>query len=220
MTTYTVKTDQGEQEILIRKLPVDKIGIYTSGGIDSTLLLELYARENIPFTPYYLDRHEPKEYVAALRIIERINQRHGLDLELVNIEIELDPEGPGDFIEGMRFLGDKVQCMITGDNLNPPDYVIADSNTEAPGRLPVEKQYNYDNWELPLLHVDKSYIIKLALDLDCEWIFELARTCGIYYNTFEPYMIEAGQLRCDKCFYCKERAWGFQMCNSTDPGIE
>lgn len=221
MTTYTIHTQcQGEQQIIIRKPPFEKIGLFISGGLDSSLLLELYVREQVNVTPYHIDRGEPLEYDAAMRVVEKINEIHNLDLTLEKIQIPLDPEGNGDLIKGKEILADKVECMIVGDNMRPPSDVTTVTRTTIPWRLPVSQQFDYPDWELPFLHVDKSYLVKLILDLRCEWIFDLSRSCAEYYINYEDELINQGKLRCETCFNCKERAWAFQSVGIADPGLE
>ena len=221
MTTYTIHTQcQGEQQIIIRKPPFEKIGLFISGGLDSSLLLELYVREQVNVTPYHIDRGEPLEYDAAMRVVEKINEIHNLDLTLEKIQIPLDPEGNGDLIKGKEILADKVECMIVGDNMHPPSDITTVTRTTIPRRLPVSQQFDYPDWELPFLHVDKSYLVKLILDLRCEWIFDLSRSCAEYYVNYEDELINQGKLRCETCFNCKERAWAFHSVGIADPGLE
>ena len=116
MTTYTVTTpSQGEQRIVIKQPPFDKVGLYLSGGLDSALLLELYAREKVNVTPYYIDRKEPLAHLyheSAIKIIDKVNQTHGLNLELVDFEIPMDTDIMGHFIKGREILGDRVEFLI------------------------------------------------------------------------------------------------------------
>ena len=220
MTTYTVTTPtQGEQKIVIRQPPFDKIGLFLSGGLDSALLLELYAREKVNVTPYYIDRKEPLAHLyheSALRIVDKVNQTHNLNLELVDFEIPMDTDIMGHLIKGKEILGDKVECMIVGDNIPPPSDIT--TGTTIPWRLPVSQQFDYPEWELPFLHLDKSYIIKLMLDLNCEWILDLSRTCAEDLSIYDPELIDQ-RLRCNICYCCVEREWAFNILGKTDTGL-
>ncbi len=220
MTTYTVTTpSQGEQRIVIKQPPFDKVGLYLSGGLDSALLLELYAREKVNVTPYYIDRKEPLAHLyheSAIKIIDKVNQTHGLNLELVDFEIPMDTDIMGHFIKGREILGDRVECMIVGDNIPPPSDIT--TGTTIPWRLPVSQQFDYPEWELPFLHVDKSYIIKLMLDLNCEWILDFSRTCAEDEILYNP-NLDDQILRCNVCYCCKEREWAFNILGETDTGL-
>ncbi len=220
MTTYTVTTpSQGEQRIVIKQPPFDKVGLYLSGGLDSALLLELYAREKVNVTPYYIDRKEPLAHLyheSAIKIIDKVNQTHGLNLELVDFENPMDTDIMGHFIKGREILGDRVECMIVGDNIPPPSDIT--TGTTIPWRLPVSQQFDYPEWELPFLHVDKSYIIKLMLDLNCEWILDFSRSCAEDETLYNP-NLDDQILRCNVCYCCKEREWAFNILGETDTGL-
>ena len=214
MNIYKVNTStHGEQEISIKNLDTNVNVIFVSGGIDSALLLELYTKHDVHIVPYYIDRGKPKEYEAAKRINDKVNERYNLQRELKIAHVGHDNSHNGNpLVKACMKIGyEKIDKIISGDNTNPP---YQNPTNPPPNRTSPKDMYKYPKWELPLLHVDKSYIIQLCLDIECEWIFELSRSCGLYFNECE----DLGIVRCGECFSCTERSWAFGIVGSKDPG--
>jgi len=210
---YEVTTNTGSRTIEINwPTTLKKVGIFVSGGLDSALLLWMYAQLTPPagceLIPLHATRGDPVCEQSARNIVEKVNKLFNLNLQFMLVNIETDfvnKSNPLSRAFKEAKLKNLVDCVISGDTTNPPD--------DLPGwgistRQPIENQHKFPFWKLPLLHVDKSHTIKLLKDLNLEWAFELTRSC-----------VNPGVPHCSLCWTCNERAWGFAQNNLVDPGL-
>lgn len=214
---YEVTTNTGSRTIEINwPANFKKVGIFVSGGLDSALLLWMYAQLTPPadceLIPLHATRGDPVCEQSARNIVEKVNKLFNLNLQFMLVNIETDVEVkekqvPSAVTRAFTQLQQKniVEYVICGDTANPPD--------ELPGwgmsqRQPIENQHKFPRWGLPVLHIDKSHTIKLLKDLNLDWAFELTRSC-----------VNPGVPHCGLCWTCNERAWGFAQNNLIDTGL-
>lgn len=199
--------DKKEIEIEIPN-DFDTLGVQLSGGPDSAILLYLLAKENqnrkniLIFTV-------PKHDGAALYVQDIVVYvREHLKLNLPNPIFVGNPDlHHGLIVRNANteiFEKYKSICLFTGTNQNPP------SQFKMPGLYPYREPYNANRKiKTPFLHLYKYHILDLYYQFGQEKLLELTHTCT-----------EQQIGRCNKCFQCSERAWGFDQLGKIDPGIK
>jgi len=182
-----------------------KIGIFCSGGFDSTLLLyflfkTIYDNDvNTTVTIYIIPRHD-NSLVHGERVVAWIANKFQ-SIEYVNWIVG-NPDLPhyeqvrSGVIESLN--GDN-SLLILGDTKNPPD------DTNGPTRIKAQTPIVYQ----PFFNYDKRVVIQLAEKLNIlDEIARITHTCT-----------ESIGLRCKNCWQCQERAWAFNSLNIADRGL-
>lgn len=185
----------------------DSIGIFVSGGFDSTVLSSLVFQQisehNLAckITLFTVPRHDD-----SLVHSERISGW----LKMVYPKVCFEKKIVGDpdlhhskqVSSGIKeILGvDNNIAVIIGDTLIPPKL----SNNGAP----VRKRSFDPKIIQPLFDYDKTMSLLLAKELNqLEAISKITHTCT-----------ENKTLRCNKCWQCLERSWAFKNLNINDVG--
>ena len=206
---YTVTTPTGTKEVSVYwPKGVKRLGIMTSGGFDSALLLWMWAQYPVPedcsLVAVVTDRGlGAKEFAQG--IVTKVNELLGTSIELMvlpvgeNTRHPMQVKNPAD-IAMRRGMFDGV---LSADTTNPG---VTLPGVE-PKRAGLEEQFAYDNWQDPFLHMDKSHTVQLVHDLGLDWIPKMSHTCT-----------ETADIRCGQCWQCSERAWGFSTAGLTDVG--
>lgn len=204
-----------ENEIYIpghNEAPFSKIGVFMTGGIDSTLLmcmiieeLKKQNRNDITlhaFTVYKQDA--PTEY--SPRIIKMIEEHYDVEIHLTNNmpndakhmhERCMDPSN----IQTAYDTYDQDIRIYLGSNEPPP---IAKNSFRHKRTWTYKEKSHY---HLPLLNWAKDEIIQKMYDMKIEHLIPYTHSCGA--------QIEG---ECNDCFSCEERQWGFKQLGLKDPG--
>jgi len=176
------------------------IGVMTSGGVDSSILLYLLAKNNsnIRITTYtqYL-RTDKFRFEIINRVIDWIN--NDLNIQIENV-----------LPTNRKYIRDSVDSIIkvmgtdyvyTGCNL-----VIWDENKFVPTNYieydtpPIRGPALNEKHLRPFIDMDKIEITKLYIDNDIVDLLSLTRSCGYSrgYGYKNP---------CGGCYFCAERQW-------------
>lgn len=194
-------------EITLPEVPT-KIGVMTSGGVDSSIMLYLLALVNRdecggkhtlqPFTVPRLGgamEHAPK-------VINFINSKLGTAIP--NVMEVGDTNAPHreqvqlGINDALNVLD--VRVVYVGDNLTPP------SNFQMKGTYPSRNTAPLMYVKRPFMTLFKSHVVDLISQLGVEDILPSTHTCT-----------ELTVGRCGECFACDERRWGFEQAGKIDP---
>lgn len=189
-----------------------------SGGIDSTLLLYLIARENLKQDiPYIIQPLCITSYYGAApgqdiwedwhrhpKIINFI--RHKLGVPYIN-EVAYFA-GPPDakskreqLREGYKNywkLNPNSRLLFVGNLDKPPEF--AEGHNEIVIKVP-------ENIKLPFLKINKSHIVDAMIKLGLEELINLTPKCVVPHKDHLE--------DCDK-FFCRERRWAYHVLNRPD----
>jgi hypothetical protein len=206
---YTVTTPTGTREVNITwPEGYKKVAIAAGGGLDSTLLLWLYA--NLPAPKgcelvVATTMHGPGAEVFGAGIVNKINELTGRNLQHLILPVAATTHHSKQisFPTSIAMRRGLFECVIGADTTNPPVTLPG----IAPVRVPIEDQDLWHNFKLPFLHLDKSHTVQLAHDLGLDWLPKMTHTCT-----------ETADIRCGQCWQCSERAWAFKLLDLEDSG--
>lgn len=178
----------------------DSIGLFISGGFDSSILAYIvfkYVHENNlnkKITIYVVPRHDDS-LIHAERVCKSVSCNLLYDFQIV---------GNPNLIHNLQ-----VWSGISEASKNKDILYIADTkNPEAIPNGPNRPSSYAANQFHPFLNYNKTLTIQLAQHFNVlELISSISHTC-----TENPLM------RCDKCWQCQERAWAFKFLDLQDVG--
>ena len=209
------------------QIPVETIGVWASGGADSTILLYNLARTVIDKGhPYKIQpmsvRRSPRNWnwLYAANVIEEIENRLNFQFEphetywpaiedehQTNIQEFLDKDHE-------NFSKNKIQVLFSGITAAPPlsemekkpEWLAQhtepdrDKNAERPTKMctPLRTYIN------PYFSDDKRFIAKMYRELGCMDLFRKTRSCEGHIRDTDNYT-----KGCEKCWWCWEREWAF-----------
>jgi 7-cyano-7-deazaguanine synthase in queuosine biosynthesis len=206
---YTVTTSTGTKDVTVYwPKGVKRLGIMTSGGFDSALMLWMWAQYPVPegcsLVAVATDRGlGAKEFAQG--IVDKVNELLGTRIELLVLPVSNSTRHQQQVNKPANIAMRKgmFDCVISADTTNP---TVSLPGVE-PQRVTIEQQFVYDNWQHPFLHMDKSHTVQLVHDLDLDWIPKMSHTCT-----------ETADIRCGQCWQCNERAWAFNLLGLEDTG--
>lgn len=192
------------------KTPGDKIGLFFSGGLDSTALLylilsDLKQQDLLGKIPVYcfnvVKRISTKKY--CIDLVDKLERHFGCKIKHV-LDIPNDCDqymmnnlGPTAARE-VKFY-DKNMIIYAAINRAPDNEINPYFGKNLPkidyGKLEVTPAYI-----APFLYLHKPQIADIFYKMNCEWLIPYTHSC---------WNLEEG--RCGECFACRERAWGFKM---------
>ena len=192
----------------------NKIGLYLSGGPDSAALLCLIVRELIdtkmidqtPVHCFIVDKGEG-QVNCAIDVIKEVERIYSVNITYEVIEHLPDSEYPSR-------LGSRTCQLITDNNPNTIFYQVINNPPPAELKKFSVTYRGYGEQEIiwlgnnqlmcfPFLHLHKPQILDVFYKLNCESVIQYTQSC-----------LSKG--RCNNCFSCEERAWGFSVLGKTD----
>lgn len=194
------------------KQPVDNIGVYFSGGLDSAALLcvvltELKSTEKLEKIPVKCFTVKKDDFALETSKIalSAISKKFEIAIEHINgIENQSKYHyqiGTKTFIQ--TYVNHRKTIFYTGIN-RPPDSEIVEFKHKLKTKYDREK--NHKIYYSPFLFLHKPQIIDIFYKLGCEDIIPYTYSCNV--NKIVP---------CGDCYSCEERAWGFKMLDKIDP---
>lgn len=174
-----------------------------SGGVDSTLLLYLLAKEqqnkkNFVIKCYGMNINKyDVHYVRCKNIIKEIELKFNTNIyfktfnqlfwikTIVNRILELEP--------GLVFSG----CNKVLDFLQPSNYIPYDTP-------PVRGEAFSEFHARPFIDLDKSEIIQCYIQENIVSLLNMTYSCGYQKET-----------ECGNCYFCLEKDWALKQCNLT-----
>lgn len=207
---FHISTPTGDRRIQITLPKTGRIGILTSGGIDSSVMLAtiLMTRKienpDLPFVALNVKRGFGTERFTRV-MIDKMEDYFDVQIPIQHLDIAADvPHFKCLTNPAVPLLdnGD-VTKVFSADTSNPVGFV----HEQAPNRTPVADQFKYQRWGLPFLHCDKSHVVALMHKMNFTFIETLSHTC-----------FAQDEYRCRVCFQCEERAWAYKTLSLTDHG--
>lgn len=205
MPTITKTYKTLDKEVVLEIPTSDPIHIMVSGGMDSALLLYMVAElsngrnDIITYTVAKTDGawFHSKSVVSWIQKRFSNVQDH---IAVGNPGLEHDMQVRSGYIEAI--VKHKAPILYLGENQNPPAEFLMGGM--YPNRMAPDTQHPY--LVTPFLHLYKTHIAELCKQLELDSLIELTHTCTAKM---------AG--RCNECFACTERAWGFSQIGHQDP---
>ena len=178
-----------------------KIGIFCSGGFDSTLLLFLCLKIikennlNTNLQIFTVPRHDDS-IIHAQRVVDYMNKLYNIKLSILAVG---DPnvEHFKQVSSGFKLAFEYCDQILLGDTATPDEIPNGPNRIRSMSAL----------FAQPFIDYTKRYIVELANQIgfiDCQTI---SHTCT-----------ESLTIRCNKCWQCQERAWAFKINNYVDLG--
>lgn len=187
----------------------DSLGVYFSGGIDSTALLLLILHElklsGVQYSVhcFTVSKHDYATNTTGV-VLDVISKKFNVRLHhhnnisnythLYNIQQKT-------FVD--LYARYKNMLFFLGNNKMPPKDIKEFRNT-----LNVNYGDRKDRilYYSPFLLMHKPQILDIFYQLGCEDVLPFTYSC-----TVQPH------IPCNNCYACEERAWGFEMLKKQDP---
>jgi hypothetical protein len=178
-----------------------KIGIFCSGGFDSTLLLFLclkIAEEESLDTRlqvFTVPRHDDS-IVHSQRIVDYMNRRFKVNLSIRAVG-DPDLEHYKQVSSGLGPALEYCDQILLGDTTNPPE--LPDG--------PVRVRSANERFVQPFMDSTKRSTVALSVEVGFVECQTLTHTCT-----------ESKTVRCGWCWQCRERRWAFDVNDLIDIG--
>lgn len=196
-----------------------KIGLFVSGGLDSTLLAYLLhhikLKNNLTNTFHFFVVPRPDDSVNHVkRIADYINKEFNTNIP-INIVGTGDVHHSKQVTSGIKEALEKYDCdiFLTSTTTNPPEklpnyaygtFLDADGTPyDGPKRVKSSHPKVYDIF----WNYNKADTVKIIKDMNLTEIMNITHTCT-----------GSKDIRCGRCWQCCERAWGFNQNNFIDTG--
>lgn len=198
-----------------------KIGVLLSGGFDSALLLHLIClhNDNSDIILFTLDKPDGSTNHIN-KIIENTDFRSNIYTKITipyedndeETKSSLGVSGKKIYYWTFRNYGDKFEMLYSGNTTNPPEGTITFRSPRrlyvAPNRSnSLQAEKNNKKFSMPFGKLTKKDTVKMVNELNLNYVIEHSHTCTT---------TESG--RCNDCWQCKEREWGFKENNLVDFG--
>jgi hypothetical protein len=178
-----------------------KIGIFCSGGFDSTLLLficlSIIKEENLDthLQVFTVPRHDDS-IVHAQRVVDYMNRRFNISLSIRAVG-DPDLEHYKQVSSGLGPALQYCDQILLGDTTNPEEV------PNGPDRV---RSMN-EQFVQPFMDSTKRSTVMLSIEVDFIECQTLTHTCT-----------ESKTVRCGWCWQCRERAWAFDVNDLIDIG--
>jgi NH3-dependent NAD+ synthetase len=183
-----------------------KIGLFVSGGFDSTTLAYLicdtiYEQKLTTELVIITVPRSDDSWRHSENVINWLEQEFNIKLDHLSLG---DPtlhhsKQVSSGIQDMRKINPDM-LLLLADTQNPSEEI----HGTAPVRIKSMNPLIYQPW----FNLNKTEIIKIAQNLDIlDTVSRLSHTCT-----------ESIELRCNFCWQCQERAWAFSKLNLLDVG--
>jgi len=205
-----------------KRKTVDTIGIWMSGGADSSMLTYLLAKKikendlNIKIQPLSVRRGRPNNPIYAGNVIDWIE--NSLDIEM-NEHIVYYPDILDEYQREIKEFWDRddenfrnglFQILYSGITRNPP----VDDKTIPPNKersrdedadRPLKTTNGIRYYINPFFDIHKKQLAKLYEEYDLvDTLFPITYSCE-----GTPEQTKTHTQHCEKCWWCRERFWAF-----------
>ena len=214
INTLTMKIIIGpkhlEREFNFTIPPVDNIGIFMSGGLDSSAMLSLILKElditnrlnSVSLTAFTINK-PTGEPLYATRILKKFEEHFQIKIphmnNIANTEeaISLGRMDHNVIIETCKQFNGVM--YLSGNNMPSSDIksfngALGFTYTQTP------------LYQLPFIDLLKPQMIDILYKLGTDFIMPYTHSCSKQLNG-----------KCNKCYSCEERSWGFQELALVDP---
>lgn len=195
---------------------IKNIGVFLSGGLDSAALLCLIISElqriqeidNFKIYCFTVDKGEGQvEY--AVNVINEVKRIFSVELEHVMVPNEGFTNRPGRIGQDTyKKIAEHTEQIVFYQGINnvPPSEIVTFSSSFEGYNVNETSQLQNKTLLFPFLNLHKPHILDILYQLKCESIIQYTQTCT-----------ERSAGRCGSCYWCEERAWGFDMLGKQDP---
>jgi 7-cyano-7-deazaguanine synthase in queuosine biosynthesis len=188
-----------------------KVGLFISGGLDSSLMLYLITKEikeknsNVEFITYTVEQHSKntKQHVnAIIKVVEKLN---GVKIE--NVEVGKQDYAHPDF-EVMYGVLDALNRERFTDKMIDMIYLAATcvpDDLKNVNGVPKRHAQSFFKVSQPWGELSKDHIVNYILQNNLTDLIKTTHSCTVLGNS-----------HCGECWNCKERIWAFEKNNSKD----
>lgn len=194
------------------------IGLSLSGGTDSSLLLYILLKnktENLHVFSLAKDTNFRISAFVTANIIEKCIRLTKNNSIIHHVSYNLEQDNKILFKYSDDFLKNKViNYCYTGVTANPPkeiadSFTIPEDNTLQKIRDPTVSRSIYhpifNGYVMPFTNIDKKKVFEIYKELN------ILDTLFPYTFSCEVENIPDNKVHCGKCWWCKERQWGFNL---------
>ncbi len=189
----------------------NKVGLFVSGGLDSSLMLYLITKEikekksNVEFITYTVDQHSKNTKTHAddiIKVIEKLN-----DIKITNVKVGGQDYAHSDFeimygvldaLNRERFTEKMIDMIYLAATCVPDDLKNADG-------VPKRHPQSFFKVSQPWGELSKDKIVEYILNNNLLDLIPITHSCTVL-----------GQGHCGKCWNCVERIWAFEKNNAKD----
>jgi hypothetical protein len=189
-----------------------KIGVYVSGGLDSAALLCLILSElkatnrlNSVIVECFTAMKQDGSTYYSKRVIEKVSEHF-------NVSITHNNNISNDGIEAGQ-VGTQLITKLGEDNSGMTFYMGLNKMVHPlikrfKHRLKIDYGPNERTryYTAPFLHLQKPQILDIFFKLGCDAIIPFTHTCTTQIIG-----------RCNDCYSCEERSWGFEVLGKDEP---
>jgi len=190
---------------------VDKVGIFMSGGLDSAAMLSLIITElkntgrleTVPITAFTVEK-PTGETVYSSRILDLYRKEFCINVNHVNnIENskEANLKSRMDYNVVLKTCANFNGLIYLSGNNMPPLSIKKFTKGRLGFKYPISSSY-----QLPFLDLLKPQMIDILYKLKSEFIIPYTHSCSCQFVG-----------RCNSCYSCEERTWGFEQLRLLDP---
>lgn len=196
---------------------VDKIGVYTSGGVDSTALWCLIIEElkainklnSTQLLAFTIAKSDGPTFYAV-DVINQLKKHFNCEITHINdIVNDPIPDLTGDIganaVQYIKKYTNNILIYMAINRMAPDE--IRPFNQVLKVNYGTKK--DTQSYSTPFLFLHKPQILDIYYKLGCDSLLKYTHSCTEY---------DVGA--CGKCYSCAERAWGFSALNKIDPTIE
>jgi len=176
------------------------LGLMVSGGLDSAVMLYglclLKTKHNldVTFKIYTVPLHNDSRLYAE-KVVNWVNHKFNLQMEHI-ICGDPDLAYNATVRSGMSLAYEQNESIAIADTTTPPVKLMG----LAPIRIKAQFPFQ------PFIEWTKQETIALSIELGIDDLIALTHSCTEHTT------------RCNMCWQCRERIWGYAMNNHKDPG--
>ena len=199
-----------EREFIFTIPEVDNIGIFMSGGLDSSAMLSLILKElaetdrlkTVSLTAFTLEK-PTGEPAYATRILKKFEDHFQVNISHVNNipnteeAIRLGRMDIDVILETCRNFNGRM--YLSGNNMPPSDIKIFKGSLG----------FTYKQtllFQQPFLNLLKPHMTDMLYKLGTDFIIPYTHSCARQFKG-----------KCNLCYSCEERSWGFEELGLADP---
>lgn len=195
---------------------IKNIGVFLSGGLDSAALLCLIISElksinqidNFKIYCFTVDKGEG-QVVYATNVVKEVSAIFNVNIEHVVFLNEGYTSRPGRIgADTYNKIADYTSNIIFYQGINnvPPIDIKTFNSTFEGYDVTEVSNLGKNTLLFPFLYLHKPQILDIFYKLNCESVIQYTQTCT-----------ERSVGKCGTCYWCEERAWGFEMLSKQDP---
>lgn len=196
----------------------EPVGVCVSGGVDSALLLyftlkySTYPVHIFSFASQTKFLKNPMKSIQVVSKCAELTSNYNLEHHIV-YDVEQTKENL--FLLPFRYLEQhKISKICSGITKNPPidittSFNLPEEDTENAERDPnIIRNDLQDNFYMPWTNLDKKDLANIYKEHSLtDNLFSITRSCE--WVNEQKHGVDPGLEHCGKCWWCKERMWGF-----------